>query len=677
MRGAFGVLLIFIFIGFIFAHGTDSGGGKEETGKIKRKYGVILNFQSTEIKDLAEFMSKLTGKNIIVDSAVRGKISLVFTKPVSVKKAWDIFTSALYMHGFGAVEEKGVVKILPLTEAVTVAKLKAKPSKGELVVLVYNLRNTDAQTVMNAIRPFLSSFARISVHAPSNSVIVADVGENIEKAKKILANLDREDIQVEIMVFKLKHLSAKDAVRLVTPLNALVTKRFGTQLIVTSSEEANSVVAVGPRGVRKFIESIFSQIDTEEVVLEQRSFYIIPLQFVSAEEISESLQSLLGGTSGGGRAVIHRRQVGAQSGGYRNKGNKVQRMGPPKGGGKAVKTPAPTQKPIPFITTREGMKIGFDRGTNSVLVYATKTEYESLKDLISKLDVRRKQVLIAATVVEASAKSLLDIGIKWQVLGKYGGVSFGGSSLTDIYSSFLSGNLVIGAFSEAGKTLTIGNTTLFFPDLVLLFSLLETGTGFNIIANPKVLTLDNQPAVIKVGQVVPYAEGVKFDINGQPIITYDYKEVGLELKVTPRIAEDNLRVTIDLALQEIIDFVRNEIGTTSYTVPVTSNREVSSDVVVENGQTIIIGGLVGTKTIRTIEGVPGLSGIPLFGRLFRRDFDQRDKTTLFIFITPYIVSSPEELTRITEEHRKLMEELRKRLIDRKSKEEGEDEEDLF
>ncbi len=667
-RGIQGALIFFIIFSslILFAQEKEKPNIKTEKGE------VILNFQNADIKDLAQFMAEITGKNIIVDTAVRGKITLEFSKPVSVKKAWDIFTSALFMHGFGAVEEKGVVKILPINEAITVAKMKRKPSEGELVVLVYNLKHSDAQTAMNSIRPFLSSFARISVHVPSNSVIIADVGENIKKARGILASIDREEIEGEVGVYKLKHLSSRDAVRIITPLNTIISKRFGSPLVVASSEEANSLVVFGPRGAHKFIEEILNQIDTEEVVSEQRGFYIIPLKFVSAEEISESLQSLLGGRRAGGRTVIQPRKT------YQRRTTQK----PPAKGGKPARAqrtapkPAKPSKPIPFITTREGMKIGFDRGTNSVLLYATRTEYEGVKKLISKLDVRRKQVLIAATIVEASARSLLDIGVKWQVLGKYGGAAFGGASLTDVYSSFLSGNFVMGAFSEAGKSITIGNATLFFPDLLLLFSLLETGTGFNIIANPKVLTLDNQPAIIKVGQVVPYAEGVKFDINGQPIITYDYKEVGLELEVTPRIAGDNLRVTIDLALEEIIEFVKNEIGTTSYTVPVTSNREVNSDVVIENGQTIILGGLVSTKTLRTIEGIPGLSRIPLLGRLFRRDFDQRDKTTLFIFITPYVVSSPEELSRITEEHRKIMDILKKRL-EEKEKVEEEDEEDFF
>ncbi|WP_457600033.1 type II secretion system secretin GspD [Hydrogenivirga sp.] len=633
----------------------------------KKKGEVVLNFQNTDIGELALFMGELIGKNVVVDPAVRGKVTLVFSKPLKPKEAWDVFTSALFMQGYGVVEGDKVVKVLPLNEAVTVAQLRKKPAKGELAVLVFNLRYADAQTAMNAIRPFLSPFARVSVHNPSNSLIVADVGENIRKARRILSSLDRSSIEGEVRVYKLKHLSAKDAVRIISPLNSVFSKRFGTPLVVTSSEEANALVVFAPKGAHRAIEGVISEIDTKEVVSEQRGFYIIPLTFISAEEVAESLQSLLGGRRASPRGGIRRalkrvkRQVSKTKGAAQ--------------GVRGQQKPQRTQK-ISFITTKEGMKVGFDRGTNSVIVYATRSEYEGLKKLISKLDVRRRQVLIAATIVEASTKSLLDIGVRWQILGRHGGASFRGSSLSNIYSSFASGNFLMGVFSDVGRNVTIGDATFFFPDLVLLFSLLESGSGFNIVSNPKVLTLDNQPAVIKVGQVVPYAEGVKFDINGQPIITYDYKEVGLELDVTPRISGDNLRLTISLTLEEIIDFVTNEIGSTSYTVPVTSNREVNSDVVIENGQTVILGGLVSTKTLKTIEGVPGLWRIPIIGRLFRRDIKQKDKTTLFIFITPYVISSPEELSRITEEHKKLSERIKK-LMEEKKKKEEEDEEDFY
>ncbi|RLJ71473.1 type II secretion system protein D (GspD) [Hydrogenivirga caldilitoris] len=670
MKRAF--LILLFALGVALAQTGDSLESLAQ--EAKKKGEVVLNFQEVDVGELALFMGKLIGKNVVVDPAVRGKVTLVFSKPLKLKEAWDVFTSTLFMQGFGVIEGEKTVKVLPVNEAVTVAQLKSKPAEGELATLVFSLRYADAQDAMNAIRPFLSPFARVSVHNPSNSLLIADVGENIEKAQKILSSIDKSDIEGEVRVYRLKHLSVKDAVRIISPLSSVFNKKFGTPLVVSSSEDANALVIFAPKGAHESIKGVIAEIDTEEVVSEVRSFYIIPLQFISAEELSESLQSLLSG--GAVRATTQRtyprpqplqqQQTGKEG---RNEGkNRVPSHQP---------TPQESQ-PIPFITTEEGMKIGFDRGTNSAILYGTRTEYESLKKLISSLDIRRKQVLIAATVVEASTSSLLDIGIKWQVLGKHGGASFRGSSLTDIYSSFLSGNFLMGVFSDVGKTVTIGDTSLFFPDLVLLFSLIETGSGFNIVSNPKVLTLDNQPAVIKVGQVVPYAEGLKFDINGQPIITYDYKEVGLELDVTPRISGENLRLTINLSLQEIIDFVTNQIGATSYTVPVTSNRQVNSDVVIENGQTVILGGLVSTKTLKSMEGVPGLWKVPILGRLFRRDVKQNDKTTLFIFITPYVVSSPEELSKITEEHRKLSEEIEKMLEEKKKeKEKEEDEEDYY
>jgi general secretion pathway protein D len=274
------------------------------------------------------------------------------------------------------------------------------------------------------------------------------------------------------------------------------------------------------------------------------------------------------------------------------------------------RTPQRQALPLTAIETKEGLRIGFDRGTNSVIIFGTPQEYESLKSFIERIDVRRKQVLIAATVVEMSTRQALELGVRWQILGTQGGSTFGGSSLQDVYNALLSGSFVMGALSKSGTSVAIGSTTLFFPDLVLLFSLLEKGSGFNIVSNPKVLTLDNQEAIIKVGQVVPFASGVKFDINGQPIITYDYKEVGLSLSVTPTISGKDLRLLINLNLQEIIDFLRPQIGTLSYAVPVTSNRQLNSDVVVENGQTIIIGGLVSTRSLENIEGVPGLKDIP-------------------------------------------------------------------
>jgi len=197
--------------------------------------------------------------------------------------------------------------------------------------------------------------------------------------------------------------------------------------------------------------------------------------------------------------------------------------------------------------------------------------------------------------------------------------------------------------------------------------LLEQGSGFNIISNPKILTLDNQKAVIKVGQDVPYPTGIKYDVNGNPIITYDYKYVGLNLDVLPRISEQNLRLIIKLKVQEISGYLTNNVGGINYSVPITSTRELNSDVIVQNGQTVIIGGLISKKHLTGTTKVPVLGNIPLFGELFKYTHKENDKTNLFIFITPYVISSPKELSKIMEEHKKLATKLFKKIEKKEGK----------
>jgi len=621
----------------------------------KRTGRVFLNFQDADISLVAKFMSELTGKNIVLDPAVKGTITVSSAKPVSVQTAWEMFLLALSLQGYGVVEEKNYVSIVPLQKATSLANLKKPSHSGEVIVYIYKAENTQALQLQQAVQPFLSPNAKITVHAPSNSLIIADVAQNIERVKKILKELDSPKNNLDFKLYKLQKANAESVFQSLQALGSTIQQQLGTPIFITFSKDSNSIVVAANEKVQGLIKEVIENLDRESLGPLERSFYLIKLNHISAEELYRSLQTLFGGRSPITQTV--QPQIQPQE----------QRITPTETRGTEIplkreeqKTPQRQTLPLTAIETKEGLRIGFDRGTNSVIIYGTPQEYESLKSFIEKIDVRRKQVLIAATVVEMSTRQALELGVRWQILGTQGGSAFGGSSLQDVYSALLSGSFVMGTLSRSGTSVTIGSTTLFFPDLVLLFSLLEKGSGFNIISNPKVLTLDNQEAIIKVGQVVPFASGVKFDINGQPIITYDYKEVGLSLSVTPTISGKDLRLLINLNLQEIIDFLRPQIGTLSYAVPITSNRQLNSDVVVENGQTIIIGGLVSTRTLDSIEGVPGLKDIPVLGWLFKRKTISEDKVSLFIFLTPYVIENPEDLSRITEEHQKLAQELRKK-----------------
>jgi len=596
--------------------------------------GVVLKFDDVDIKTVAVQVAKLLGKSLVIDPRVRGKITIISNGEISESEALELFSQALASQGYSLILEKNTMKILPASQGYPFTEIKTGRG-GEFVTLVYRLKNTNASQVVSALRPFLSPYGRIAFHTQSNSVIITDYGDSINKVKKILFYLDSGGGEVKL--YKLKYVKPSYVVRLLNPFSTLSSRKYGEPVVISGVDEMNAVAVYANKHIQRIIQKVISQLDTPSSLEAQRSFYIIPLKFVSAEEIYESLSSIFKGIKSVSLKPSPKPKKGAP-----------------------VKTITP-------ITLKSGMKIGFDKRTNSLILYATKSEYEAVREFIKKIDKRRKQLLLTATIIEASAKSILESGIRWQILGTHGGAAFRGSSLQDVYNAIKSGNFVIGGFSKSGTKVSIGGIDFFFPDLVFLFSLLEQGTGFNVVSNPKILTLDNQEALIKVGQVVPFPTGIKYDVNGNPIITYDYKDVGLELKITPRITGETVRLVIDLKLQEITGYLTNEVSGVNYTVPITSNRELNSDVVVENGKTVVIGGLISRKSLKSTEKVPGLGDVPLVGRIFRYDRDEKDKTSLFIFLTPYVITSPQELAKLTEAHEKLARELMKAL--KKKKEE--------
>lgn len=591
--------------------------------------GVILNFDEVDIKTVAVNIAKLLNKNVLIDPKVRGKITLISNKEISYEEALELFSQALASQGYTLIVEGDIIKILPTNQGIPFTKIKSGEG-GELVTIVYKLKNVSASQIVSSLRPFLSPYGRIAFHNQSNSVIITDYGDSVRKIKKILSALDSGKSGGRVNIYKLSYVKPSYLAKLLNPLSTLSTKKYGEPVIISAVDEVGTLVVYAHAELQETIKGIISKVDTPDSLEAERSFYIIPLNFISAEELYDSLKSLFQGVKGGKTSRSSR---------------------------------------LTTITLKTGMKIGIDKRTNSLILYATKAEYEALKEFVNKLDKRRKQLLLTATIVEASAKTILEVGVRWQILGSQGGAVFKGSSLQDIYNAFKSGQFIIGAFSQSGTTVSIGGIDFFFPDLVFLFSLLEQGTGFNVVSNPKILTLDNQEALIKVGQVVPFPTGIKYDVNGNPIITYDYKDVGLELKITPRITGNTIRLVINLKLQEITGYLTNEISGVNYTVPITSNRELNSDVVVENGRTVVIGGLISNKALRSTEKVPGLGNIPLVGRLFRYDRDEKDRTSLFIFLTPYVITSPQDLTRITEAHRKLADKLMKAISNGNKKKE--------
>ncbi len=566
--------------------------------------------KNTDIKLVAEQLARLTGKNVVIDPRVRGKISIFVRESLNATELWNIFSQALNQYGYTLRFDRSTqtVQIVPLSMAKNLPYVPQGNFTGEYRLALFELKNVSPKEVANRIKPILSLKGRAD---PLGEKLLAvwDFAGNLKLVEEVLPRLDRKDLKNTLRVYRLEYTTARNFKRALGTLVAAWRAEGKPSVFYSDIPNENAVMVVAPLEFQRRVEKLVEDLG-ELGKKSSPDFYVIKLRFTSVDEIKKALDKLFAELK---------------------KGNSYQ---------------------FP-----NGVRVSFDKSSNAVLVYGTESEYKTLKEFISKLDRRRKQVLITATIVEASAKDIFDKGVNWQVLGTHGGAAFGALSREGLYQALSQGNFVIGALSTGGTTVNVGGTNLFFPDLLFLYSLLEQGSGFNIISNPKVLTLDNQKATIKVGQQVPFPTGIKYDTNGNPIITYNYKYVGLQLDVTPRISTKSLRLVIDLKLQEITGYLNNNVGGINYSVPITSTRELNSDVVVQNGQTIIIGGLIGNKKLFTTSKVPLLGDIPLLGNLFSYKHTESEKTNLFIFITPYVISSPEDLEKIMELHRRLAAEL--------------------
>jgi len=271
----------------------------EKQAQEQRRTGrVILNFQNADISAVVKFMSELTGKNIVLDPNVKGTITVSSSKPVSIKEAWDIFLLALSLQGYVAVEDKNVVRIVPSGQAPALASPKRPKSLGEVIIHLHKAENVQAVQLQQAIQPFLSPFARVAIHPQSNTLLIADTAKNVEKIKDILRNLDSEKSAIKVRIYPLSRAKAESVFQSLNPLTLAFREQMGSPVFITYNRESNSLVVASREEAHKILSEIIEALDRETIGGVERSFYIIPLKFVSAEEVYRSLQSLFKGITG-------------------------------------------------------------------------------------------------------------------------------------------------------------------------------------------------------------------------------------------------------------------------------------------------------------------------------------------------------------------------------------------
>jgi len=601
--------------------------------QFKKDKSLKFNFQNIDIKLLTYFMSSVTDRNIIVEPTISGNVSFVSAKKINIDEAWDIYSSIVKSLGFMIIDKNTHLEIVREGNRKTIPPVKDITGKSDkIVTFTYQLKS-EPNNALNILNSIKSPSSIINLHKPTNMLIITDYESNISTIQNLLKIIDDENQNLEVKTYKLAYIDELTAVNVINKIFSDLQQKNIPFII--SELKGYGLIVKTQKNLFGEIENVLKQIDVDSATKENKRFYTYRLEHSKAEDISDIINRSLDN--------INLLNMVGDNGSKQNISSISQ---------------IPQNKP----------KIIADKSSNSIIILATNSEYELIKSLIRSIDVRKKQVMISALITEVSESAIKELGVRWQIFGSSGGAAFkGGLTDTGLYSLMGNSGFATGFLSRAGQTLNIGDSSMFFPDLLFLFSLLNSGTGFNIVSSPKILTIDNAPAQITVSQVVPFASSVKYDINGNPLIGYDYKEVGIKLKITPRISENNVILDLHQEANDVLGYQNPKVGTVEYMVPITSKREIETQVNVDNGKTVVLGGIVSKKTIKTMEGIPFLSDIPLIGRLFRYDKDDFSRTYLFVFITPHIINSPEDLSRITEEHQKLADELNKKLNDKKKK----------
>lgn len=595
--------------------------------QFKKLKSFKFNFQNIDLKLLTYFMAKVTGRNIIIDPTITGNVTFVSSSKITVQEAWDIFTSILKSQNCIILDRQTHYEILKEGVKKTIPPLKSTGgSSDRLITFTYEIKG-EPNNLLNVVNSIKSPTAFVALHKPTNILVITEYESNVRTLQNIISILDNKDQNLDVKAFKLDYITGTDAVNILTKLfGDLIQRNIN---FVVSEVPSYGVIVKTQKNMFESIEEVIKQIDINAATRDIKKFYTYTLVYAKADEVADVIN----------KALDNLNLVSAD--------NNSARIS-------TSQSSSTANKP----------KVIADKPSNSIIILGNAQEYSIIKSLIDSLDVRKRQVMISAIISEVSDTAIKELGVRWQIITSQGGAAYkGGLSANDLYAQMATSGFATGVMTSSGRN--IGG--MFFPDLLMLFSLAESGTGFHVISSPRVLTVDNAPAQITVSQVIPFASSVKYDINGNPLIGYDYKEVGIKLKLTPRISETNIILDIHQEANDVIGYEKPTVGNVQYMVPITSKRELETQVNVDNGKTVVLGGMVSKKTTKTMDGIPFFKDIPLVGRLFRYDKDQKDTTYLFIFITPHIINTPQDLAKITEEHQKLADELNKRLKDTSGK----------
>jgi len=589
---------------------------------------LSIDFNDAEIHAVIKAMAEITGRNFLVDSRVKGRVSLVGPNPIDEKEAYQLFQAMLQSIGFTALDAGAVTKIVPVADAKQIdgpvgLDRRLGGQGDEMITQIVRLEYANAQMLVPVLRPLVNPNSVLVAYTPTNALIISDTAGNIRRLTKMIAGLDLPLSDALAELIPLKYASASNVQRMVKELfasgggqgAAAQQQAIGQRLAIMADDRTNTLIVLGDEPQLRKVREMIATIDVPTAQTKS-NIHLVTLSNADAEELSKILTQMLGSGAKPGDA---------------------------------------SQAPVTF---NKAVNVVADKATNSLIITADPADFEVLAPVIEQLDVRRQQVFVEALIMEVSANKSREFGFEWQSMNgvnssgvaAFGGTNFNNASSTGIRS--VAGNItgLAGAdglaIGVAKGSITYGGNT--FLNLGALVRALQTDADVNILSTPTLLTTDNQEAEIVVGQNVPFITG-SYSTTGStstttanPFQTVQRQDVGITLKLTPQISEGQF-VHLDL-YQEASSVAPSTTGAADL---ITNKRSVKTSVVVRDGQLVALGGLMQDNQTTTVKQVPCLGAIPLLGELFRYTVAGNSKTNLMVFLRPTIINSYDDLDRVS------------------------------
>lgn len=593
---------------------------------------ITLNLKDADISTLIATVSDVTGKNFIVDNRVKGKVTVVSASPMNANALYETFLAVLQVNGFAAVPAGNTIKIIPEANVRQEASPYTSDGSGlprdDVVTHVYQLQNVSATQLVPILRPLIPQWGHLAAYQANNTLIISDRAANVARLGKLIAQMDQAGDR-DIEKLHLKYASAADTVRVLTSMLQQDVKQgdaAANKPMVIADERSNSILIGGDKTDRDRLIAVVKELDVE--LPDGGSTQVVYLRYASAENLAPILE------------------------GYAQQIKKADSAGGASG------TAAPSAPAVSSSSSGGGngdSRVLADKDTNSLIITAAPKAMRQIRDVIAQLDIQRAQVLVEGIIAEVSANKQRDVGVNWAVYNPERIAAAGilsssvssalsslGSAAASTSSSSSSNSALIGAAAGAltsGGNMVIGSTTgnTIFGALI---QAMRSDGDTNVLSTPSLVTLDNEEAKFSVGQEVPFLSGSYANTGTtsatgvvNPFQTINRKDVGLTLSVTPQISGvgDTIKLKINLETSGIAS------GAAGSANLITNKRTLSNVVGIENGQILVIGGLIDDQLQSSQTAIPLLGDIPLIGGLFRSNSVKKSKQNLMLFIRPTIL----------------------------------------